>query len=78
MAQNLLWGYYRGGRLQTAFALKEDGSVLDEKGEAVSHEFFADETGRIGLVHPEELPMRFVSTALAAFRAIIGKSEKRE
>ena len=29
--------------------------MLDEKGEAVSHKFFSDETGRIGLVHPEEL-----------------------
>ena len=55
MARNLLWGYYRDGALQTAFALKEDGSVQDEKGGTVSPKFFADETGRIGLVHPEEL-----------------------
>ena len=55
MARNLLWGYYRNGELQTAFALKEDGSVVDGKGESVSPESFADETGRIGLAHPEEL-----------------------
>ena len=46
------------------------------KGESVSPEFFADETGRIGLAHPEELPARFASTALAAFRAIVGNSKK--
>lgn len=36
------------------------------------------EQGRIGLVHPEELPARFVSTAMAAFQAIIGKGKKKE
>lgn len=55
MARNLLWGNYRDGALQTAFALKEDGSVMDGKGETISLESFSGETGRIGLVHPEEL-----------------------
>lgn len=55
MSRNLLWGYYRDGELQTVFALREDGSVLDEKGETVPPESISDETGKIGLVHPEEL-----------------------
>ena len=55
MSRNLLWGYYRDGELQTAFALREDGSVMDGKGETISLESFSGETGRIGLVHPEEL-----------------------
>ena len=55
MARNLLWGNYRNGALQAAFALKEDKSVMDGKGEAISLESFSGETGRIGLVHPEEL-----------------------
>ena len=55
LARNLLWGYYRNGELQTAFALKEDGSVMDRKGETVSLETFVEEQGRIGLAHPEEL-----------------------
>ena len=29
--------------------------VMDEKGETISLESFSGETGRIGLVHPEEL-----------------------
>ena len=49
LARNLLWGYYRNGELQTAFALKEDGSVIDGKGETVSLETFVEEQGRIGL-----------------------------
>ena len=55
MARNLLWGNYRDGALQIAFALKEDGSVMDGKEETISLESFSGETGRIGLVHPEEL-----------------------
>ncbi len=55
MSRNLLWGYYRDGELQTVFALREDGSVMDGKGETISLESFSGETGRIGLVHPEEL-----------------------
>ena len=55
MSRNLLWGYYRDGELQTVFALREDGSVLDEKRETVPPESISDETGKIGLVHPEEL-----------------------
>ena len=55
LARNLLWGYYRNGELQTAFALKEDGSVMDGKGETVSLETFVEEQGRIGLAHLEEL-----------------------
>ncbi len=41
MARNLLWGYYRNGELQTAFALKEDGSVVDGKGESRWNGFHA-------------------------------------
>mgnify|MGYP000013931012 CR=1 FL=1 len=56
---------------------KKDGKITDRNGEALSGRIFPEQ-GRIGLVHPEELPARFVSTAMAAFQAIIGKGKKKE
>lgn len=56
---------------------KKDGKITDRNGEALSSRIFPEQ-GRIGLVHPEELPARFVSTAMAAFQAIIGKGKKKE
>ena len=55
MIQNLLWGYYENGKLQNAFAMEEGGQITDGNGEAVFGSIFSGQ-GRIGLVHPEELP----------------------
>ena len=54
-----------------------DGQIADENGEAISDIIFSGQ-GRIGLVHQEELPARFVATAMAAFQGIIGKGKKKE
>ncbi len=53
--KNLLWGHYRNGELQKAFAVREDGQTADEKKEAIFGDAFCKGEDRIGLVHPEEL-----------------------
>lgn len=57
--RNLLWGLYQDGTLQKAFAVREDGRAVDEKGEELfcgtENGDFCSRKAHIGLAHPEEL-----------------------